>query len=104
MPPPRRRCDNGTAHPPASPSEGASGDAEAFQYAPCLRWARTIMRARMRKPWRICFLCSAVYPGKVPLGDVGTHLVGFLLSALLIPLLRIGLGGMQADLSAVDAG
>ena len=52
-----------------------------------------IMRARMRSPWRICARCLDVYAADDPLGDVGSH-VGFFLLARLIPLLRVGLGGI----------
>ena len=49
------------------------------------------MRARMRSPCRSCSHCSAVYPADIPLGDGGEHVDGFLLSALLIPFLCVGL-------------
>ena len=63
------------------------------------------MRARMRSPRCNCSRCPAEYATDDPFEDVVTLFDGLFLSALLIPLLRVGLDGV-ADwpLSAVDAG
>ena len=58
----------------------------------------------MRSPRRSCARCLAVYVVGDPFEDVATLCDGLLLSVLLIPLLRVGLGGIAGWLSAVDAG
>ena len=91
-------------HSPASLSNGGLVRSSVTRANSPRRWARTIIRARMRSPRRNCARCSAVCAADVPLVDVGSHGDGFFLTDLLIPLLRVGLGGMQSHLSAVDAG
>ena len=51
------------------------------------------MRARMRRPRCICSRCSAVCADD-SFEDVATPFDGLFLSALFIPLLRVGLGGI----------
>ena len=84
-------------------SGGVTGRSDSARDACRRRWARTIMRARMRNPCCNCARCVTVYATDDPFKDVVVLFDGFLLSALLTPLLRAGLGGMQADPSAVAA-
>ena len=81
---------------------GIAGCSDADRAVSRRRWARTIMRARVRRPCFNCRRCSVVYADDDISDDMRAH-IGFFLSVLLIPLLRAGLGGMQADLSAVAA-
>ena len=85
-------------------SSGVSGDAETDGDASLRRWARAIIRARMRNPCRNCSCCPAVYATDDPFEDVVDALGGLFLSALLIPLPRVGLGGIADWLTAVATG
>ena len=61
------------------------------------------MRAKMRSPSCSCSRCSAVYTAAEPFEGAVTLFEGLFLSALLIPLLRVGLGGIADWLTAVVA-
>ena len=65
------------------------------------RWARTIMRARMRSPRCIRSRCSAVYAVDDFFGELGLCMDVPSLPAFLIPLLQPGLGGIADWLTAV---
>ena len=62
------------------------------------------MRAKMRSPCRNCARRSAVYATDDPFEDVVALFDGLFLSALLIPLLRSGIGEIADWFTAVAAG
>ena len=95
IPAPSQRCDKRAAHPSAVPCNNDSADDEMARDASRPRWARTIIRARMRSPRCNCCRCPAVYATDDPFEDAVVLFDGLLLSVLLIPLLRVGLGGIE---------
>ena len=65
------------AHSPFSHDSGGRGEA-TFPDVWWRRWARTIIRARMRKPCRGCARCSAVYAAVRRSGDWFSPLVSLI--------------------------
>ena len=98
-----RECVGGHTHgacsPPAQPvehlSDGGLGCVSLAQDASRRRWARAIMRARMRSPRCIRSRCSSVYAVDDLLGEPGMQVDVFFLSVFLIPLLLAWRGGME---------
>ena len=83
-----------TSQAPVIRSGGGSSGAGAHSVVVSLRrWARTIIRARMRSPRRIRSRCSAVYATDDPVGDAGMLFDGLFRSVTRVMLLQVGVGG-----------